>query len=95
MSPTLSRDVSWISHRPSKWMELEFLWENEVYKEVPQPSGKVIGTKWVFRVKSDAAGNLDKFKAKVVAKGFRQVEGLDYEEKFAPIVRFESVRSLV
>ena len=39
------------------------LWENEVYEEVPRPSGKVIGTKWVMRVKPDASGNLDKFKA--------------------------------
>ena len=75
--------------------ELDSLWENEVYKEAPRPSGKVICTKWVMRVKIDAAGNLDKFKAKVVAKGLRQVEGLDYEETFAPIVRFESVRALV
>ena len=75
--------------------ELDSLWENEVYEEVPRPSGKVIGTKWVLRVKTDAAGNLDNFKAKVVAKGFRQVEGLEYEETFAPTVRFESVRALV
>ena len=39
--------------------------------------------------------NLDKFKARVMAKGFRQVEGLDYEETFTPTVRFESVRPLV
>ena len=51
--------------------ELDSLWENEVYEEVPRPSGKVIGTKWVMRVKTDAAGNLDIYKARVVAKGFR------------------------
>ena len=55
----------------------------QVYEEVPRPSGKVIGTKWVRRVKTDASGNLEKFKAKVVVKGFRQVEGVDYEETFA------------
>ena len=66
-----------------------------MYEEVPRPSGKVIGTKWVMRVKTDASGNLDKFKARVVAKGFRQVEGVDYEETVAPTVRFESVRALV
>ena len=76
--------------------ELDSLWENNVYEELPRPQGrKVIGTKWVLRVKTDAAGNLDKYKARVVAKGFRQVEGLDYEETYAPTVRFESVRALV
>ena len=63
--------------------------------EVPRPSRKVISTKWVMRVKTDASGNLEKYKAKVVAKGFRKVEGVDYEETFAPTVRFESVRALV
>ena len=48
-----------------------------------------------MRVKTDAFGNLDKFKATGVEKGFRQVEGVDYEETFAPTVRFESVRALV
>ena len=47
----------------------------------------------MLRVKTDAARNLDKFKARIVAKVFRQVEGLDYEETFARAVRFESVKS--
>ena len=75
--------------------ELDSLWENGVYEEVPRPSGKGIGTKWVMRVKTDESGNLEKCKAGVVAKGFRQVEGVYYEETFAPTVRFESVRALV
>ena len=75
--------------------ELDSLWENGVYEEVPRPSGKVIGTKWVMRVKTDASGNLEKYKARMVAKGFKQVEGVYYEETFAPTVRFESVRALV
>ena len=48
----------------------------------------------MLRIKTDAATNLNKYKARVVAKGFRQVEGLDYNETY-PTVRFESVRALV
>ena len=76
--------------------ELQSLWENDVFEEVERPAGKkVIGTKWVLRVKTDASGKLDKYKARVVAKGYRQMEGVDYDETFAPTVRFESVRALV
>ena len=76
--------------------ELESLWQNKVYVEVTRPPGKkVIGSKWVLRIKTDAEGKVDKFKARVVAKGFRQIEGVDYGDTFAPTVRFESIRSLI
>ena len=76
--------------------ELQSLWENQVYDVVDRPpEKKVIGTKWVLRVKTDSEGNIDKFKARVVAKGFRQMEGVDFDETFAPTVRFESVRALI
>ena len=52
-------------------------------------------TKGALRVKTDAEGKLDMYKARVVAKGFRQMEGIYYDETFAPTVRFESVRTLV
>lgn len=72
------------------------LWQNKVYVEVARPAGKkVIGRKWVLRIKTDAAGKVDKFKARVVAKGFRQIEGVDCDETFAPTVRFERIRSLI
>ena len=68
-----SRGAEWAAAMEA---ELESLLVNGVYEEVQRPAGrKVIGTKWVIRVKTDAKGNLDKFKAKVVAKGFRQVRG--------------------
>ena len=76
--------------------ELESLWKNKVYVEVERPVGKkVIGSKWVLRIKTDAVRKIDKFKARVVEKGFHQIEGVDYDETFAPTVRFESIRNLI
>ena len=85
--PTVS--VALGGEKGSEWAsameaELDGLWENEVFEEVDRPKGKkVIGTKWVLRVQTDAEGRLEKYKARIVAKGFRQVEGVDYDEIFA------------
>ncbi|GJR32404.1 putative ribonuclease H-like domain-containing protein [Tanacetum coccineum] len=57
------------------------------------PSGKrAIGTKWVFRNKKDERGIVIKNKARLVAQGHRQEEGIDYEEVFAPMARIEAIR---
>ncbi|GKD95005.1 copia protein, partial [Tanacetum coccineum] len=56
------------------------------------PEGKrVIGTKWVFRNKRDERGTIIKNKARLVAQGYRQEEGVDYDEVFAPVARIEAV----
>jgi len=55
----------------------------------------VIGTKWVFRNKSDDSGIITKNKARLVAKGYNQAEGIDYNETFAPVARLEAVRLLL
>ena len=74
--------------------ELPSMWEKEVFEEVERPAEKkVIGTKWVLRVKTDAARNIDEYKARVVAKGYRLVEGVDYDKTFALTLRFEHVRA--
>ena len=67
-----------------------------MYTVVDRPSGqKVVRAKWVLRRKLLLDGKLDKLKARIVAKGFTQREGIDYEETFSPTVRFESVRLMV
>ena len=59
---------------------------------VSKPIGKsIIGTKWVFKNKLDESGIIVRNKAKLVAQGYNQEEGIDYEETFAPFERIEVV----
>jgi Reverse transcriptase (RNA-dependent DNA polymerase) len=71
--------------------ELEALHRCNVFKLTNLPKGrKTIGCRWVFDVKSDGCK-----KARLVAQGFSQVEGIDFNELFSPVVRFESVRLIL
>ena len=63
-------------------------WE---YDELP-PRQKAIGSKWVFKVKYHPNGSVARFKARLVAQGFSQVQGINFLETFAPTVRRESLR---
>ena len=63
---------------------------------VPRPLNKnVFGAKWVFRNKLDEAGNITRNKARLVCKGYAQVEGIDYGETYAPVARMESIRLIL
>ncbi|MDD0148727.1 reverse transcriptase domain-containing protein, partial [Shigella flexneri] len=68
--------------------ELNQFTRNDVWYLVPRPRNcNVIGTKWIFRNKSDEKGNVIRNKARLVAQGYSQVEGLDFDETFAPVAR--------
>jgi hypothetical protein len=62
---------------------------------VPRPNQNVVRTKWVFRNKQDEHKVVTRNKAQLVAKGYVQVIGLDFEETFAPIARLESIHILL
>lgn len=63
---------------------------------VPLPSGKqAVGSKWVYKIKRSADGNVERHKARLVAQGFTQQYRADYNETFSPVVRLESVRTLI
>ncbi|GJX72036.1 retrovirus-related pol polyprotein from transposon TNT 1-94 [Tanacetum coccineum] len=73
--------------------ELNQFYRNKVWTLVPLPYGKIaIGSKWVFRNKKDEHGTTTKNKARLVAQGYSQEEGIDYDETFAPVVRMEAIR---
>jgi len=67
-----------------------------VYDVVPWPKGrKVVGSKWVLRIKCGPDGQVQKYKACIVAQGFTQVEGLDYDQTFAPVVKLSTFRAIL
>jgi hypothetical protein len=75
--------------------ELNNFKRNEVWSLVPRPKQNVVGTKWVFRNKQDEHRVVTRNKARLMAKGYAQVAGLDFEETFAPVARLESIRILL
>ncbi|KAD4586555.1 hypothetical protein E3N88_24156 [Mikania micrantha] len=84
------RDIGWVEA-----MQLELLQfkKQQVWELVSLPPGKcAIGTKWVFRNKTDEKGQIIKNKARLVVQGFCQEEGIDYDETFAPVARLEAIR---
>ncbi|GJR90006.1 putative ribonuclease H-like domain-containing protein [Tanacetum coccineum] len=73
--------------------EMQQFINQKVWKLVPLPDGKIaIGTKWILKNKRDARGIVVRNKARLVAQGHRQEEGIDYDEVFAPFARIEAIR---
>jgi hypothetical protein len=76
--------------------ELKALGINGTWREEIPPKGtNLVSTKWVFTVKVKADGTLDRFKARLVARGFSQIYGIDYFETFAPTARMDTLRVLI
>jgi hypothetical protein len=71
--------------------ELNNFTRNEVCHLVPRPNKNVLGTKWVFRNKQDEHGVVTRNKAQLVTEGYPQVEGLYFDETYAPVARLESI----
>lgn len=75
--------------------EYDSLIKNGVWELVDRPHNhNVIKCRWVYKVKQDTKGNFDKFKARLVARGFDQKPGVDYDQTFSPVVRHSTMRIL-
>ncbi|GJV74394.1 putative ribonuclease H-like domain-containing protein [Tanacetum coccineum] len=83
-------DESWVEAMQEELLQFKL---QQVWVLVDLPNGaKVIGTKWVYRNKKDERGVVVRNKARLVAQGYRQEEGIDYDEVFAPVARLEAIR---
>ena len=84
-----------------KWMkadqeEMDPLLEHDTWSLTKPALGrKVIGSKSVFKIKHDENGHAERYKCRLVAQGYKQAQGIDYHETFAPVARFGSIRTLL
>ncbi|GKD53395.1 retrovirus-related pol polyprotein from transposon TNT 1-94, partial [Tanacetum coccineum] len=87
------KDESWVMAMQE---ELNQFISNDVWELVPNSMDMtIIGTKWVYRNKLDENGIVTRNKARLVAQGYNQQEGIDYDETYAPVAKLESIRILL
>lgn len=88
--PKALADPAWYDAMAAEFKALQ---DNNTWILVPNTGDqKLISCKWVFRVKTKADGSLDKLKARLVARGFEQLAGVDFMETFSPVVKFSTIR---
>lgn len=75
--------------------EIVSLQKNDTWSLVPWTDQRLVGCRWTYKIKYDAAGNVDRFKARLVARGFTQTHGIDFWDTFSPVIRMESVRMIL
>jgi len=89
------------SPQADKWKvamddEMNSLIENKTWNLVKYPSkGKILDCRWTFKLKKNPDHSIARYKARLVIKGFRQQHGIDYDETFASVCRYESIRLLI
>ena len=82
--------------RDTMMEEYHSIMKNDDWEIVSRPEGKSMVTScWLYKLKHAVDGSVEKYKFRFVARGFSQVEGVDYDETFAPVVRYTSFRALI
>ena len=76
--------------------EYQSIIKNDVWEIVPKPKNKdVVSSKWIYKIKHVVDKSIEKHKERFVAHGFSQNEGIDYEETFAPVAKYTSIRTMI
>ena len=76
--------------------EYQYILKNDVWEVVPRHKHKpMVSSKWIFKTKHSVDGSIENFKAIFFTRGFSQKEGIDYEETFAPVARYTSIRTIL
>jgi hypothetical protein len=82
--------------RDAMMEEYQSIMKNDVWDIVPRPEGKsVVTSKWIYKIKHTADGSIERHKVRFVARGFSQVEGIDYEETFSLVARYTSIWTII
>jgi hypothetical protein len=76
--------------------QLALMKKYDVWDEVDEPEDtNIFGSRWVFRIKRDSNGKILKYRARLVAQGFTQMYGVDFQDTFAPVARLSSIRAVI
>ena len=93
---TFAEAVKFEKWRKAMDQEIQAIEKNDTWELTVLPSrGKTIGVKWVFKTKFNENGEVDKYKARLVSKGYCQQYGIDYAEIFAPVARLDTIRIVI
>ena len=103
MSQLISSESSSYEEAASKqvWVdamieEYKSIMKNDVWEIVPRPTGKSVVTyRWLQKIKHAIDGSVEQYKAKFVVRSFTQKEGIDYDETFAPVARYTTIRTII
>ncbi|GJR33121.1 retrotransposon protein, putative, ty1-copia subclass [Tanacetum coccineum] len=96
-----SYKAAMLDSESNKWIdamnaEIQSMMDNMVWVLVDLPPGcKTVGSKWIFKKKTDMDGIVHTYKARLVAKGYTQLYGVDYEETFSPVADIRAIRILI
>ncbi|GKE42617.1 retrotransposon protein, putative, ty1-copia subclass, partial [Tanacetum coccineum] len=96
-----SYKAAMLDSESNKWIdainvEIQSMMDNMVWVLVDLPPGcKTVGSKWIFKKKTDIDGIVHTYKARLVAKGYTQLYGVDYEETFSPVADIRAIRILI